>query len=163
MTFIDSLTSGLGFSLAMGTLISVLQMINPRYELKRYPPDIKAKVEPQTKAEKRVLLALALLCLPVMLGALLADYALRVPHAPGFPLAFAHFSVVFLVWNTFDLLVMDWLIFCALTPRYLVIPGSEGAKEYKDYRFHARGFIIGMPISLGAAAVLGALAALLSI
>ncbi len=43
---------------------------------------------------------------------------------------------------------MDWLIFCTITPKFLIIPGSEGAKEYKDYAFHLRGIFIGTPVSV---------------
>jgi len=56
-------------------------------------------------------------------------------------------GVVF-VFNMVDWLVSDWFIFCTLSPRFLVIPGSEGMVEYKDYGFHFRGFLHGTVYSI---------------
>jgi len=55
-----------------------------------------------------------------------------------------------IVWafNIWDWLVLDWLIFCTITPKFFVIPGSEGNPAYKDYAFHFRGFLIGTVFSL---------------
>lgn len=41
------------------------------------------------------------------------------------------------------LLIMDWLIICIITPKWVVIEGTEGCKGYKDYMFHFKGFLIG--------------------
>jgi hypothetical protein len=48
-----------------------------------------------------------------------------------------------MMWNTIDLLVMDWLLVCSITPKIVVIEGTEGCKGYKDYMFHFKGFLIG--------------------
>jgi len=48
-----------------------------------------------------------------------------------------------MVWNTVDLLVMDWLIICKITPKWVVIQGTEGCKGYHDYLYHFKGFLIG--------------------
>lgn len=56
------------------------------------------------------------------------------------------FGFVFIIamfWNVVDLLIMDWLIICSITPRWVVIEGTEGCKGYKDYMFHFKGFLIG--------------------
>ena len=45
------------------------------------------------------------------------------------------FRVVFAL-NVVDWLVLDWVVFCTLTPRFLVIPGSEGMAAYKDDLYH---------------------------
>jgi hypothetical protein len=47
------------------------------------------------------------------------------------------------VFNVVDWLILDWFMFCTLTPRLVVIPGSEGLAAYKDYGFHFRGFLHG--------------------
>jgi hypothetical protein len=51
-------------------------------------------------------------------------------------------GIVF-VFNVVDWLILDWFMFCTLTPRLVVIPGSEGMAAYKDYGFHFRGFLHG--------------------
>jgi hypothetical protein len=49
-----------------------------------------------------------------------------------------------LVFNVFDLVVIDWLVVCLVTPKFVVIPGTEGCAGYKNYAHHARGFAVGM-------------------
>jgi hypothetical protein len=64
------------------------------------------------------------------------------------------FGIAF-AFNLWDWLVLDWLVFCTITPKQFVIPGSEGHPAYKDYFFHFRGFLIGTVFS----AVMGLIAA----
>ena len=54
-----------------------------------------------------------------------------------------------------------WLIFCTITPGFVVIPGSEGAEGYKNYGFHFRGFLIGTDFSAVAGLIIGAISLLL--
>ncbi len=56
--------------------------------------------------------------------------------------------VMLLVFNIVDLLILDWLIFNTLTPRIIVLPGTEGAQGYRDYGFHFRAFLKGVAGSL---------------
>jgi hypothetical protein len=56
-------------------------------------------------------------------------------------------GIVF-VFNVVDWLILDWFMFCTLTPRLVVIPGSEGLAAYKDYGFHFRGFLHGTVYSI---------------
>lgn len=53
-----------------------------------------------------------------------------------------------LVFNLFDLLVLDWLIFNTLQPKMIILPGTEGMAGYKDYAFHFHGFVIGLAFCL---------------
>ena len=46
-------------------------------------------------------------------------------------------------WNAIDLIVIDWLIICTLICKWVVIPGTEGCKGYKDYFYHFKAFLIG--------------------
>jgi hypothetical protein len=66
------------------------------------------------------------------------------------------FGVAF-VFNLADWLILDWLIFCFLTPGFVVIPGSEGAEGYKNYWFHFRGFLIGTVFSAVLGLITGAI------
>lgn len=73
---------------------------------------------------------------------------------------------VLLVFNLVDLLILDWFVFNTLTPGFVVLPGTEGARGYSDYGFHFRAFLKGVAGALvvsllvaGPASVIGAVAA----
>lgn len=70
-----------------------------------------------------------------------------------FPLFFNAFGVVF-IFNLVDLLLLDWLLFCFITPNFLIIPGTEGMQAYKDYGYHFRAFLIGTVLSIAAGLVI---------
>jgi hypothetical protein len=54
---------------------------------------------------------------------------------------------IMLAGNVFDLLILDWLMFCTITPSFVVIKGTEGNRGYKNYRFHFVGFLKGILIT----------------
>lgn len=56
--------------------------------------------------------------------------------------AYLHTFGILMIFNLVDLLIIDWLIFCWITPRFVVIPSTAGMKGYKDYKFHLRGAIV---------------------
>ena len=62
----------------------------------------------------------------------------------SFLLALAFSSLTLLVFNIFDLIILDWLLFCTIQPRLMVLPGTEGMPGYRDYRFHFIGFLKGL-------------------
>lgn len=71
----------------------------------------------------------------------------------SFSEVFIHVFTLFFVVNIYDLIVLDWGIFCH--SKKLRIPGTEDmVNEYKNYIFHVRGAAIGI--------VLGLIVALLS-
>jgi len=155
---------GAVFSVIASVLIVITLRLNPRLWLQDYPQDIQALVPPKTDKEKRLSLVLGILFL-VLLAAipLVSTLALNSQYQGEisfFSLAINAFGVVF-VFNVVDWLVLDWLMFCAITPGFVVIPGSEGAKGYKDYGFHFRGFLIGTVFSAVAGLVIGAIVSLL--
>jgi len=55
--------------------------------------------------------------------------------------------VIFL-FNLVDWLVLDWLIICTITPKFVVLPGTQGMAGYKNYAMHFRGFLIGTALSV---------------
>jgi hypothetical protein len=55
--------------------------------------------------------------------------------------------IVFMVWNIFDLVIMDWLLFCTVQPSVMVLKGTKGHPAYKDYKFHFIGFLKGIVIA----------------
>ncbi|MFE6014597.1 nitroreductase, partial [Bacillus thuringiensis] len=60
--------------------------------------------------------------------------------------AYLHTFGILMIFNLVDLLIIDWLIFCWITPRFVVIPSTAGMKGYKDYKFHLRGAIVATQI-----------------
>lgn len=128
-------------------LMILAQRVNPRLFIQDYPEDIQAAVPPKTRAEERQTRWLGI---PFILAMLLVPFfsTLGLKQAGGsFSALLANaFGVVFF-FNVFDLLVLDWLIFCGITPKSIVIPGTEGMAGYKDYGFHFRGFLKGTLLS----------------
>ncbi len=129
-------------------LIFILWM-NPRIFLHDYPPGIQAKVPPKHEEEKKLSIWLGI---PFILFLIIAPFfstlAVRVQLGKQFWILWLSASGVFFIFNLVDWLILDWLIFCTITPAFLVIPGSEGMPEYKDYRFHFIGFLKGTLISI---------------
>lgn len=124
----------------------VVAMRNPRLFLQDFPPAVRAAVPPRTRAETR---EAAIIGLPFMLA--LLGYPFVAVHRLGavsFTGRFVHALGISMAFNTWDLLVLDWLVVCAITPRLFVIPGTEGNPGYKDYAFHFRGFLIGTGLSI---------------
>jgi hypothetical protein len=126
-------------------LLLGLVFYNPRLMLQDYPPAIKALVPPKTAIEKRESLWLGMPFLLVLL-ILPFIFTFRLNESSFLGLFLHAFGVVW-AFNIWDWLVLDWLIFCTLTPKRFVIPGSEGHPAYQDYAFHFRGFLIGTGLS----------------
>jgi len=61
---------------------------------------------------------------------------------------FAHVFGLFFLFNLVDLLILDWLIVCRFTPRWLIIPGTEHIVMSKDYLYHFKGFLMGTVVSV---------------
>jgi hypothetical protein len=132
-------------ALASVSLIGLV-LYNPRLMLQDYPPAIQAVVPPKTETEKRqaILLGMPFLLLLLVLPFV---FTFRLEQTSFLELFLYAFGVVW-AFNLWDWLVLDWLLFCAITPKFFVIPGSEGHPAYKDYGFHFRGFLIGTVFSL---------------
>ena len=57
--------------------------------------------------------------------------------------------------NWWDAIVLDCLWFCHC--KKVIIPGTEGMKEYKDYLFHIKGSLKGMLYGIPASLLVGIL------
>jgi len=158
-----TLLHGLALSIIASVYIIITFMIKPRIWLQDYPQDIQDMIPPKDDQEKRLSLILGfpflllLFCVPLVSTILLKNHN---PDFSYFSLAFNAFGVAF-AFNLVDWLVLDWLMFCTITPGFVVLPGSEGAAAYKDYWFHFRGFLIGTFLSLIAGFAIGGIALLL--
>lgn len=131
---------GLIFSILFGAMVTLIEIINPRYELHNYPPAIRKSVAPKTLEEQKKFKVLAtpitMLLTLYLIGVVVITYSNQ--EIRYFNL-FLHYFLIFIILDIFDLVILDWLIFCTLTPQFLIIPGSEGHSSYKDYRFHIYG------------------------
>ena len=137
------LVYGVLASLLLSAFILLTVLINPRLMLRSYPKDVQAAVPPPTGREKRLTLLLAVPFWLVLLGFPTAAALAAKASNQGFLLIFlSAFGVMFLS-N-----VVDWLIFCTLTPKFAVLPGTEGRAGYKNYAMHFRGFVIGTALSV---------------
>lgn len=148
-----------------GALLSILASIiligilrfNPRLFLQDYPDEIQNQVPPKTDQEKRQSLMVGI---PFLLLLFVVPFisTLVLKRQSGEMFSFFHlffnaFGVVF-IFNLVDLLLLDWLLFCFITPSFLVIPGTNGMQAYKDYGYHFRAFLIGTILSIAAGLVI---------
>jgi len=163
LAFQTGLLYGIVFSLLFSALLLVMIKINPEMMLNDYPPEIKARYGPASEKTKQQRKPFVILFFLIVFGVpLLSIMRLdqMIAGVPSFLEIFVNIFTLFLVFNIVDLLILDWLIFCAVTPRFIVLPGTEGMAAYKDYGFHFRGFLIGCVICIVSALVFASLASL---
>ncbi len=151
-------------SLIASLLITVSLHINPRMWLQDYPKDIQDRVPPKTKREERQSLVVGIPFLIVLVAVPFIS-TLTLKRQSGGDVSFLQlflntFGVVF-VFNLVDLLLLDWLMFCTITPKFLVIPGTEGLEGYKDYYYHFKASLIGTVLSIVAGLVIAGIVWLL--
>ena len=142
----------------------ILILINPRYMMQDYPKEITKDIEGKTSKEKKESL---LFGIPFML--ILFLYPLFFGLYGKFLLHFGYWEnldAVFLLYfsfNLIDLLIIDWLIFCFITPGFIIIPGTEGNPGYKNYWFHFIGFLKGCVISIAGSVIFTAIIEMISV
>lgn len=145
-----ALLDGLVLSLVLTILSVVSGAIALDMFVDDYPPDIRHKYGPMSPraAHLRPYVA-ALLLIPVLVVPLIGLFALQAEiKSVSFASAFVFSGIALLVFNTFDLLILDWLFFCTIQPRAMVLPGTEGMAGYRDYHFHFIGFLKGLGFSV---------------
>ena len=125
----------------------------PRLWLQDFPPDLRAALPPKTAEERRLTALVATPWFIVLFGGLGATAA-RFGTAHGYPAMALHVYLVWLMFNLFDLLVIDWLGMHLVDPDDPPFEGTAGLAGYRDYRFHAVGFAKGSVMGLGVAAVI---------
>jgi len=146
LLFKSALIYGLGLSLALTATMIAIGAIAQDMFVGDYPPDIREKYGPMSARSARLRPYLAaLFFIPILVIPILGLFGLRagLGYIPFLP-AFAFTGTALLVFNTYDLIVLDWLFFCTIQPRAMVLPGTEGMAGYRDYRFHFIGFLKGL-------------------
>lgn len=143
---IHALAYGLIWSAMWSVYVFLILKFYPFSMLHDYPKDIQAAAtieKPTTAQEKAAKLFGAVGGLVVF--AMLLAFGLLQFHGEhtSYLQVLKYIFVIAMTWNVVDLLIMDWLIVCTITPKWIVLSGTEGCKGYKDYLFHFKGFLIG--------------------
>lgn len=143
------LTDGAVLSLLASLWLIVAWRVNPHIFLHDYPVEIQEKVPKKTKTEKRLTYVFGIpFMLLLLLGPFFSALSLKAQGEVQFWALWLNAAGVVFVFNVVDWLILDWFMFCTITPRFVVIPGSEGMAAYKDYGFHFRGFLHGTVYSI---------------
>lgn len=123
----------------------------PRVWLHSLPPDIQAMAPPKTSAERRMTGFVGTLVLLSFFGVPIALKWRLHSEQPGglsFAGALTHLYGVWMVVNLWDLALIDWPYAYFVNPDRPPIPGTAGARGYKDYAFHAWAFLKASTFSL---------------
>lgn len=140
--------------------ILLIGRANPMMLINDYPPDVQqryrelrgnAEVETIRRNGVGLRIAFMLGLLGILVFSILHLQSLIGPSTYG-TTAFSLFAST-MTFNVFDLLVLDWLLFNTLSPRFAVLPGTEGMAGYKNFLWHFRGFVIGCVLSAMVAVV----------
>lgn len=142
----SALVCGAALSAVLTVIMIISAAITPDMWVGDYPPDIKEKFGPMSGRASRLRpYVAAVFFLAVLAIPLIGLFSLQTTLGSiSFLAALAFSSLVLLVFNVFDLLVLDWLLFCTIQPRAMVLAGTEGMAAYRDYRFHFVGFLKGL-------------------
>lgn len=140
----QSLLYGAIYTLTLSLSFLLLARINPEIFLNDYPPDIKARFGPMSPKARQQRNILGIPVFVFMLGfPFLAIFQLAQNGPLTFGQIFLGLLIIYTSFNFFDLLVLDWLIFCTFPIKLFILPGTEGMPGYKDYAFHFWGSVKG--------------------
>jgi hypothetical protein len=157
----NALLYGLILSAVLGIVMLASFLVAPDMWVGDYPPDIKAKYGEMGPRARRfrplfALLFFGSIIVIVMLS--LRSLQAMAQSDVGFWGYFLSAFVTLMVFNLFDLLIADWLVFVKIQPKAIILPGTEGMAGYKDYAFHFRGFLVGIVFSAVGALVFSLIA-----
>ncbi len=158
---LNALVYGVLLSLLLAAVIGLSFAVAPDMWVGDYPPDIRQAYGPVSGKGRRFRPLFGLLFFGTAIAVVALSFAALRDAAPA-ELTFADLFltgfIVLMVFNAFDLLIVDWLVFVNIQPQPIILPGTEGMAGYKDYAFHFRGFVVGIVISAIGAAVMSAIA-----
>jgi len=153
---IESVIACLLFTL----LIFFLMHKNPLNMIHDYPPAIQDKVRElglindQQKGYSKTDIIRKVVAI-IVFGLVLAFAVYKFNGADTFIKGFLYSYLLWNVIDWWDAIVIDCIWFCH--SKKVVIPGTEGMKEYKDYLFHIKGSLKGMLFGIPACLIVGML------
>jgi magnesium-transporting ATPase (P-type) len=135
------------YNLAASVLIFGSLAYNPRLWLHRMPPEVRSKVPEKTPQERKLFLRIALPFLFLLFGYPIVYVLQTQEDLLTNYLTLAAFFAGFALWDT---LVLDILIFCQLTPRFVIIKGTS-REDYSNRKYHlisgAKGLLMSLVFS----------------
>jgi len=143
MVITHIVTQGLFYGVIVtGYLFLIMIAFSPRvWGYQDYPQVVKSKVPPQTKKEKIIARIIGLPWFVFVAGfPVFSTFALKSKLGGEIPFLTALLNVLamFLLATLGDLVLVDWLLISKITPRFVIIPGSD-REDYKDFSHHFRG------------------------
>lgn len=137
-------------------LLAMMKLLPPRvWAMSDYPKSITEKVSPQTKEEKKKGAVMFIPFLIIGFGIpIISTIILKLEMGGQIDIisAFLNIFGIFMFANIADLIILDILIVGTITPKWVVIPGTEDLvdTEYKAFRkYHAKGHVKGSLIMAG--------------
>lgn len=139
-------------------IIMPAQYKDPMVMIMSYPPNVIKRVEqlPQYEGciKEREKKHISKKIFGVFFFAAILAIVAYYSGCRGFADTFFHVFMLFFVVNLYDMLVLDWGVFCH--SQKLRIPGTEDMdEEYTDYLFHAKGAAKGILIGIIVAILAG--------
>ncbi len=134
-------------------MLMVMMKVSPRvWAFSDYPKEITNNVPPQTKEEKHKIITLSIPFFILVIGyPFLSTFLAKQLYTGAMPLidAFTNTFGVLMFFFLSDFIILDWLVVGTITPKFVIIPGTESMKEkeYKNFRLyhtkaHIRGFFL---------------------
>jgi hypothetical protein len=117
--------------------------VAPRLWLHSLPPDIAAMAGPKTPVEVRRTRYLLWAYLAIFPALSLLSTAVAARHASDltFTAACVHLYIIWVVVHVWDFVVIDCGHALLIDPLRPPIPGTTGARGYRDVAFHCRSMI----------------------
>ena len=119
----------------------------PRMWLHRMPPEVTTKVSEKTPQERKLFILFALPFLLWLFGYPILYVLQQDASLSTNLLMLLAFFAGFALWDT---LVLDLLIFCKMTPRFIIIEGTS-REDYSNMKYHlvsgAKGLVMSLVFS----------------
>lgn len=142
------------YYLLLSILLYASLAYNPRMWLHRMPPEVTAKVPAKTPGEKRLLLTTVAIPFLLLLVGYPTIYVLQ--WDANWLNSFLILCAFFAGFDVWDTLVLDILIFCKFTPRFIIIAGTT-REDYANMKYHLISGVKGLAISVISSGVLASI------
>ena len=130
MDVIQAFLDGVAIAAIFYGAVAALVLINPRFFFDSYPKAIqKVALEPMTKREKKINTILTI----IIVGICFVYSTVRLLHSGivGFWNIFWMGYIQWSILNAGDFLLLDCLLFQGKYKEKIIIPGTEGHKDYE--------------------------------
>jgi hypothetical protein len=138
MIIVNAIIDAIVISIIFYGGLFLMIKINPRIQLHNYPPQIKNTVPPKTAKERKLFLLLALPILVLIIMYIIISLYLKINDPATYIEVLLYWIFVYFIMACIDLFICDYLIFCTITPRFIIIPGTEGNSGYKNKSYHTK-------------------------